>query len=141
SRGTSCLCPAMRNRRRCRLHGGLSTGPRTPEGLERSRRAGWKHGARSREVRLLLRQSRQRWRELLLTLRDAGCSPQPPRKRSLLVAEIVGDRPSVRGGLALDLLGKLHGLCPKREPLAEQIKIRRTRRPSVVRTCSSSVAR
>ena len=71
-RGTACLCPAMRNRRRCRLHGGLSTGPRTPEGLERSRRAGWKHGARSREVRLLLRQSRQRWRELLLTLRDAG---------------------------------------------------------------------
>ena len=69
---TSCQCPAMRHRRRCRLHGGLSTGPRTPEGLERSRRAGWKHGARSREVRLLLRQSRQRWRKLLLTLRDAG---------------------------------------------------------------------
>jgi hypothetical protein len=29
---------------RCRFHGGKSTGPRTPEGLERSRKAGWKHG-------------------------------------------------------------------------------------------------
>jgi hypothetical protein len=30
------------------MHGGLSTGPKTPEGLERSRRARWKHGKRSR---------------------------------------------------------------------------------------------
>jgi len=29
---------------RCRMHGGKSTGPRTPEGLERSRKANWKHG-------------------------------------------------------------------------------------------------
>lgn len=29
---------------RCRLHGGLSTGPRTAEGLERVRRAVTKHG-------------------------------------------------------------------------------------------------
>jgi hypothetical protein len=27
---------------RCKDHGGKSTGPRTPEGLERSRRANWK---------------------------------------------------------------------------------------------------
>src|SRR5438046_3689932 len=33
---------------RCKLHGGKSTGPRTPEGLERSRKANWKHGRRSR---------------------------------------------------------------------------------------------
>lgn len=26
------------------MHGGLSTGPRTPEGLERCRRARWRHG-------------------------------------------------------------------------------------------------
>jgi hypothetical protein len=49
---------------RCRLHGGLSTGPRTPEGLERSRRANWKHGVYSRETRELLRQSREQWRQL-----------------------------------------------------------------------------
>jgi hypothetical protein len=37
---------------RCRLHGGLSTGPRTPEGLQRSRRARWVHGERSAEALL-----------------------------------------------------------------------------------------
>ena len=29
---------------------GLSTGPRTPDGLERSRKANWKHGYHSREA-------------------------------------------------------------------------------------------
>jgi hypothetical protein len=33
---------------RCKVHGGKSTGPRTPEGRERSRRANWKHGHFSR---------------------------------------------------------------------------------------------
>jgi hypothetical protein len=44
---------------RCRMHGGASTGPRTPEGLARCRRANWKHGARSAEGLA----SRRRWRE------------------------------------------------------------------------------
>jgi hypothetical protein len=51
---------------RCRMHGGASTGPRTAEGLARSRRARWKHGLYSAEaraeqklVRDLLRQSRE----------------------------------------------------------------------------------
>jgi hypothetical protein len=35
---------------RCRMHGGPSTGPRTPEGLQRSQRANWKHGRRSAEA-------------------------------------------------------------------------------------------
>jgi hypothetical protein len=35
---------------RIQVHGGKSTGPRTPEGLERSRRANWKHGYYSREA-------------------------------------------------------------------------------------------
>src|SRR5262245_20149860 len=35
---------------RCKVHGGKSTGPRTPEGLERSKRARW-------EARLLLSRS------------------------------------------------------------------------------------
>src|SRR5262249_924087 len=42
-RGSSCQGAAMANGR-CRMHGGPRTGPRTPEGLERSRRANWKHG-------------------------------------------------------------------------------------------------
>ncbi len=61
-RGTPCLCPAMRRRRRCRLHGGKSTGPRTLKGVERSRRARWRHGCRSREVRELLAKNRRQVR-------------------------------------------------------------------------------
>ena len=33
------------------MHGGASTGPRTLEGLARSRRANWKHGRYSAESR------------------------------------------------------------------------------------------
>jgi len=47
------------------MHGGKSTGPRTPEGLERSRKANWKHGyysaesiAMRRYITWLLRESR-----------------------------------------------------------------------------------
>src|ERR1700687_531561 len=42
-RGGPCQCPAMANGR-CRLHGGLSTGPKTAAGIERIRRAVTKHG-------------------------------------------------------------------------------------------------
>src|SRR5262245_27116020 len=51
---------------RCKFHGGKSTGPRTPEGLERSRRANWKHGHFSRESK----EERSRLRAALLALRD-----------------------------------------------------------------------
>ena len=61
---TPCRAPAMANGR-CRMHGGKSTGPRTIEGLERSRKANWKHGhcsteskAMHRYIRWLLRKSR-----------------------------------------------------------------------------------
>ncbi len=69
--GGECRQPAMPNGR-CRLHGGLSTGPRTPAGLARSRRARWKHGARSAEVRALVREARaqlRRTRTLLIRMR------------------------------------------------------------------------
>ena len=46
--GVPCEGPGMANGR-CRMHGGKSTGPRTLEGLERCRRAKWKHGRRSAE--------------------------------------------------------------------------------------------
>lgn len=49
-RGMPCACPAMRNGR-CRLHGGLSTGPKTVEGIERIRRAVTKHGNYSKQAR------------------------------------------------------------------------------------------
>jgi len=38
-RSTSCRAQALPNRRRCKFHGGASTGPRTPEGKERARQA------------------------------------------------------------------------------------------------------
>ncbi|HZF33834.1 MAG TPA: HGGxSTG domain-containing protein [Candidatus Angelobacter sp.] len=60
---------------RCRLHGGLSTGPRTPAGLDRSRRARWKHGGRSTQVRALLGEARlQARRTRALRARLSGSS-------------------------------------------------------------------
>ncbi len=55
--GAPCKGPAMANGR-CRMHGGASTGPRTPEGLANSRRARWKHGLYSAERKRLRRQLR-----------------------------------------------------------------------------------
>jgi hypothetical protein len=58
---------------RCKLHGGKSTGPRTMEGLERSRRANWKHGHFSREAKA----ERSRVRAAILAvryLRDSNAS-------------------------------------------------------------------
>lgn len=43
-RGTECQRPAHKHNGRCGLHGGLSTGARTPEGLERISEANLKHG-------------------------------------------------------------------------------------------------
>jgi hypothetical protein len=40
-----CQAPALRGKTRCRRHGGLSTGPRTAEGLARLRAARMVHGA------------------------------------------------------------------------------------------------
>ena len=47
-RGTACQKPPLRGKTRCRLHGGLSTGPKTPEGKARIAAAQWKHGRRSK---------------------------------------------------------------------------------------------
>src|SRR3954465_2079151 len=68
--GGSCHGPAMPNGR-CRMHGGPSAGPRTPEGLERSRRSNWKHGHYSAEAKQVRREARQQYR-LLRQLIAAG---------------------------------------------------------------------
>jgi hypothetical protein len=49
----------MRNKQRCRLHGGASTGPRTKKGLAHSKRANWKHGLRSAKAKLEAKQIRE----------------------------------------------------------------------------------
>src|SRR5262249_22017597 len=63
--GKPCRGAAMPNGR-CRLPGGKSTGPRTREGLERSRRANWKHGYYSREAKA----ERSRLRAAIVALLD-----------------------------------------------------------------------
>src|SRR5277367_3924033 len=64
-RGTDCGSPAMRNGR-CRLHGGLSTGPKTADGIKRIRRAKTKHGLYSAaEIA-----ERQRFREMSRDCRE-----------------------------------------------------------------------
>jgi hypothetical protein len=68
-RGTSCKAPAMPNGR-CRMHGGKSTGPRTPEGLERSRRANWKHGHYSKESNEIYREHRRLIKAYEATLKN-----------------------------------------------------------------------
>lgn len=35
-KGTPCQCQPVPGKRRCKLHGGLSTGPKTAEGRQRS---------------------------------------------------------------------------------------------------------
>jgi hypothetical protein len=59
-RGLPCQCPAMKNGR-CRLHGGLSTGPKTAEGLARIRKAVTKHGRYSAQEKARRRTSKFSW--------------------------------------------------------------------------------
>jgi hypothetical protein len=67
-RGTPCQSPGMANGR-CRLHGGLSTGPKTAEGIERIKRAVTKHGRftnSARRVRRLVRGASRMMRAMYL---------------------------------------------------------------------------
>ena len=48
--GAPCGNLGMANGR-CRFHGGLSTGPKTPEGMARMRAANTKHGACGQEAK------------------------------------------------------------------------------------------
>jgi len=56
--GQPCRAPACRGKRRCRLHGGRSTGPKTTAGRERSGRANWIHGGYGTERRRALATAR-----------------------------------------------------------------------------------
>jgi hypothetical protein len=65
--GAPCRSPAMPNGR-CRMHGGCSTGPRTPEGLQRIVKARTVHGAygaQMRELRRLMRALDEEQRRVL----------------------------------------------------------------------------
>jgi hypothetical protein len=60
------------------MHGGPSTGPRTPEGLARSRRANWKTGKYSAENKASLRFLRLAWR----VFEEIGVFPRKRRCRA-----------------------------------------------------------
>jgi hypothetical protein len=65
-KGTPCKAPAMKNGR-CKLHGGKSTGPKTPEGIENIRKAHLKHG----EYTIEAVTERREFRALLGMLRSS----------------------------------------------------------------------
>ncbi|MEX1206632.1 MAG: HGGxSTG domain-containing protein [Dongiaceae bacterium] len=137
--GHGCRGPAMRNGR-CRMHGGASTGPRTPAGLARSRRAGWKHGARSAEMAALRGAARSCLRRLDRLVAAAKCASAPagnPAAHGVgrrFFAPLAGRRPATkaiaygrgRAVLAafdkLRLRGNLRGT--KNSPLAEPVEAR-----------------
>ena len=73
--GGNCRHVAMRNGK-CRFHGGLSTGRRTAEGIERHREAVTRHGGRSRaaqDFRALVRQLRVDARRVIELARPVSC--------------------------------------------------------------------
>jgi hypothetical protein len=50
-RGAPCRSWSVRGRRRCRMHGGKSTGPRTAEGRARIAAANTTHGERTKAAK------------------------------------------------------------------------------------------
>jgi len=67
--GSPCGQPAMMNGK-CRLHGGLSTGPKTPEGLAHSQKANWKHGFYSADARQEARTVQQAFKAMRTLLKE-----------------------------------------------------------------------
>ena len=72
--GHPCRKPALKRKRRCRLHGGLSTGPKSKEGRNRIAAAQLKHG---KYVNWRARREREKYyfreiRRIMLEAEEAG---------------------------------------------------------------------
>ena len=81
-RGTKCQSAAYKHNGRCRLHGGQSTGARTPEGLQRISEANLRHGRRTKTKLAANRHSADVGRRIKAQLKrieaqliDAGLMP------------------------------------------------------------------
>ena len=81
-RGTKCQSAAYKHNGRCRLHGGLATGARTPEGLQRISETHLKHGRQTKEKLKAQRHSadvgrrvRAQLKRIEAQLIDAGLMP------------------------------------------------------------------
>jgi hypothetical protein len=88
--GGSCQQPAMPNGR-CRMHGGLSTGPRTEAGRAKARRARWRHGHYSAEARMERRQARAERAQTAALIRFLE-SLGPDRVEDLVLAGLLDPR-------------------------------------------------
>ena len=82
-RGTECQSAAYKHNGRCRLHGGLSTGARTPEGLQRISEANIKHGRQTKDKLEAQRHAAEVGRRVMGELKrlerqlmDAGMMPE-----------------------------------------------------------------
>ena len=77
--GQQCRSPAVNDKRVCRIHGGLSTGPRTPEGRARCGRK--THGNSTRQARAELSLELQQLAVIEAIALRAGVIDQPSRGR------------------------------------------------------------
>jgi len=99
--GGCCRQPAMRNGR-CRMHGGLSTGPRTATGRARCAAARRTHGFYAAETIALRREANARIRRL-----------------RLLTAAVRRERTAGHGVLPANLHGGMVGATPRGRPAAD----------------------
>lgn len=67
--GNACTALGMKNGR-CRFHGGKSTGPKTLEGKQRSKRGNWKHGLYSAEAKTERKEAQALLRSVKARLRQ-----------------------------------------------------------------------
>ena len=68
--GAPCKNPAIADKLRCRLHGGRSTGAKTPEGRAKLRALHLKHGRSTTEAKAEARRRAQVGREVRAELRS-----------------------------------------------------------------------
>lgn len=122
--GECCRQPAMRNGR-CRMHGGLSTGPRTAEGRARCAAARRTHGFYSAEMVALRRAGAAHCRRMdaliasLRIRRTAGHGVLPQNLRNHAVGATPPGRPTADGrphGGAPTAATAGHGLLPPKLP-------------------------
>ena len=67
--GTPCKNPAVRGKARCRMHGGKSTGAKTPEGRAKLRALHLKHGRATTEAKEQAKRRAALGREIRAELR------------------------------------------------------------------------